>query len=341
MFNHFYIHFFDKNKRKWSNSVRISNNFCPATTCGSKNLRAAAMTSCPVFVDAHRPWPDWPCDSSDDDAKIEKGKHNMSISVPISPASRLYETWLLEGQVFFWGCYSRLLFRNKWNWPFSTKERSFSDEVKQCSVSSHVVLQCGGQVMGNGDDQQKHEIYSQELDGRKWDFFISHNWAVKRWKKFLALCLVWSGGTALICCTSVQILCFGLVSMGILPVTNSIIDGHEISVWCIGGCLVTYVAVFLARHELMKLVGHPGYRIFLDKVCVDQSDEGRKREGIQGITAFLYHSEALVVLYSELRGGELPQWWSCLFTQTFLLHPVLYSKSCHWWDTKFVFNMGL
>lgn len=160
--------------------------------------------------------------------------------------------------------------------------RSFSKEVKQSSVSSHAVLQCGGLVLGNGNEEQKHEVYSEEIDdGKKWDFFISHNWSVKRWKKFLALCLVWSGKKALISCLLVQILCFTLVSTGMLPVKISHLDGHEISIWCVSGCLVTYLAVFLVRHEVLDFFRIPGYRIFLDKVCVDQSDAGRKREGIQ------------------------------------------------------------
>ena len=142
----------------------------------------------------------------------------------------------------------------------------------------------------------------KEFDGQKWDFFISHNWSVKRWQKFLALCLVWSGKKALIFCVCAQLIFFTLVSTGILPVTHSQIDGHEISIWCVGSCLLTYAATFLVHHEVLDLLGIPGYRIFLDKVCVDQSDDQRKRQGIQSITAFLYHSEALVVLYSELLG---------------------------------------
>ena len=71
-------------------------------------------------------------------------------------------------------------------------------------------------------------------------------------------------------------------------------------------------------HEVLRFLGLPGYRTFLDKVCVDQSDEDRKREGIQGITAFLYHSEALVVLYSEFL-GHIPGLVTCSLVSSLYL----------------------
>jgi hypothetical protein len=37
----------------------------------------------------------------------------------------------------------------------------------------------------------------------------------------------------------------------------------------------------------LQILGLKGYRTFLDKVCVDQSDEDKKRQGIGAITAFL------------------------------------------------------
>lgn len=244
------------------------------------------MARAPVFHKTEQPWPQWPCDSEEEVEAVEvvQASRKGTISVPISPGSRLYE-------------------------------RAFSTEIKQCSVSSHVVLQCGGLVLANGNEEQKHETYSEEFDGQKWDFFISHNWSVKRWQKFLALCLVGSGKKALIFCVCAQLIFFTLVSTGILPVTHSQIDGHEISIWCVGSCLVTYAATFLVHHEVLDLLGIPGYRIFLDKVCVDQSDDQRKRQGIQSITAFLYHSEALVVLYSEI---YLKRLWTVFELTTFL-----------------------
>jgi len=186
--------------------------------------------------------------------------------------------------------------------------------VRQCSVSSHTVLRGGGVVLGNVDDEKKHG-YVSEHSAERYDFFISHNWSVERWKKFLALCLIWSGKHALISSCFLQLLTFSLVVMGILPVSTSHIDEHEISCWCITSTLLTYFFVFLLSHDLLEIFGVPGYRTFLDKVCVDQSDERKKKRGIEAITAFLYHSDAMVVLYSEV---YLKRLWTVYELTTFL-----------------------
>lgn len=53
------------------------------------------------------------------------------------------------------------------------------------------------------------------------------------------------------------------------------------------GAHLEHLEVFLFSSDVLQLCGVPGYRTFLDKVCVDQSDELKKREGIGAITAFL------------------------------------------------------
>lgn len=145
--------------------------------------------------------------------------------------------------------------------------------------------------------------------------FISHNWSVKRWKKFLSLCLVWSGVRAIVACCLTQLLCFVFILAGILPILSSELDGHEFSVWCTMACLLTYLLVVFVAHELLDLLGMQGYRTFLDTACVDQKDEEKKRAGIQSVTACLFHSETLVVLYSDL---YLERLWTVFELSTFL-----------------------
>ena len=145
--------------------------------------------------------------------------------------------------------------------------------------------------------------------------FISHNWSVKRWKKFLSLCLVWSGFRAIVACCTVQLLCFLLLVAQILPVSTSQVDGHPFSLWCTIACLGTYLLVVLVAHEVLDLLGMQGYRTFLDTACVDQKNEEKKRAGIQSVTACLFHSETLVVLYSEL---YLERLWTVFELSTFL-----------------------
>ena len=220
-----------------------------------------------------------PCDPLDGEALEQEAKEAI-VSVAISPSSRLYV-------------------------------RSFSHEALRRSVSSNTVLQCGGAALGNGNER----FAGEELFDEKWDMFVSHNWSVKRWKKFLALCLVWSGKKAVVSCFLVQLILFVLVSLDLLPISQSLVDGHPVSVWCTAGCIITYLAVFLVAHDVLALLRIPGYRTFLDKVCVDQTDEAKKQEGIQSITAVLSHSETLVVLYSEV---YLQRLWTVFELTAFL-----------------------
>ena len=106
-----------------------------------------SMASAPVFHKAEQPWPQWPGDSEDELEAVEAvevlrpASRKGTISVPISPGSRLYE-------------------------------RAFSTEIKQCSVSSHVVLQCGGLVLANRNEEQKHETYSEEAWLSWWEYIF-------------------------------------------------------------------------------------------------------------------------------------------------------------------------
>lgn len=205
---------------------------------------------------------------------------------------------------------------------YALSQTSFPELVRRCSVSSHTVLKRGGSVLGNENDQTKHERFGyDEEEETTYDYFISHNWSVPRWKKFMALCMIWSGKSVLVCCCLVQVACFILVAAGALPLTPMINSNQGIqeiqrqSIWCSGASFLTFFLVFLFCSDVLQILGVKGYRTFLDKVCVDQSDEEKKREGIGAITAFLYHSDAMVVLYSEM---YLTRLWTVYELTTFL-----------------------
>lgn len=170
--------------------------------------------------------------------------------------------------------------------------------------------------MSNQNDQTKHERFGYDEDrDMTYDYFISHNWSVPRWKKFMALCMIWSGKRVLVSCCLVQVVCFVLVCAGALPLTPMISGEGQMSIWCSSASFLTFFVVFLFSSDVLQILGLKGYRTFLDKVCVDQSDEDKKRQGIGAITAFLYHSDAMVVLYSEM---YLTRLWTVYELTTFL-----------------------
>eukprot|EP00438_Fugacium_kawagutii_P033836 Skav235845 [mRNA] locus=scaffold1931:370724:382557:- [translate_table: standard] len=55
------------------------------------------------------------------------------------------------------------------------------------AVSLHQVLSKGGELAGPRLRKEDHDKFSRELAILKFEYFISHNWQVERWRKFLTL----------------------------------------------------------------------------------------------------------------------------------------------------------
>ena len=68
----------------------------------------------------------------------------------------------------------------------------------------------------------------------------------------------------------------------------------------------TFLAVLLFGHRMPRLV-RPR-KLFLDKMCIHQTDEVQKRRGILSLWEFLRKSKTMVVLYNDdcarLRGSN-------------------------------------
>ena len=118
-------------------------------------------------------------------------------------------------------------------------------------------------------------------------------------------------------------LIFGaLVIAGVLPVfTVEAEIGEElvttpISVWCTLGSLVALLLALTLSHDVLLCLGREGPDVFLDKVCVDQFDDLKKEEGIHAITAYLWNSDVLVVVLSEM---YLERIWTVFELVSFLV----------------------
>jgi len=167
-------------------------------------------------------------------------------------------------------------------------------------VSPNLLLHSGGVLLQNGEGRRNDNHLSQELKQENLDMFISHSWTVGRWRKFLVMALYFNGQQAAIVSLLVQLLCLIGVCAGILPVVASDATHLGISPWCfLCGSLAFWLCVFL-WHELVLLCRRRSSMAFFDTVCIDQSDEEKKREGIEAITAYLCHSDKLFVVLSEV-----------------------------------------
>eukprot|EP00929_Paragymnodinium_shiwhaense_P119635 TRINITY_DN91533_c0_g1_i1.p1 TRINITY_DN91533_c0_g1~~TRINITY_DN91533_c0_g1_i1.p1 ORF type:complete len:675 (+),score=74.18 TRINITY_DN91533_c0_g1_i1:83-2107(+) len=123
------------------------------------------------------------------------------------------------------------------------------------------------------------------------DDFLSHDWGTPAWRKFLALCTLYNRPLAF------MVSCGLAVPLALIGARTrmTIIRGHVATLVC----PLVYLFVLLFGQRLRGLLAckKPRY-VFLDKLCICQTDEEKKSAGILGLAGFLKASRRLVVLWS-------------------------------------------
>jgi len=135
--------------------------------------------------------------------------------------------------------------------------------------------------------------------------FISHDWKTPRISKVLTLWWIYNFRAALAISSM-----FGIVlsilqaeHVGIVPmpnVTRKFADGVESrpGVWCSFCCPVIFVVSFIFWQPIKgRCVGD--HMVFVDKLCIHQTDDQLKAEGILALAAFLKSSKRMVILWSS------------------------------------------
>eukprot|EP00440_Ansanella_granifera_P042727 gb/GFBE01046324.1/.p1 GENE.gb/GFBE01046324.1/~~gb/GFBE01046324.1/.p1 ORF type:complete len:677 (+),score=111.66 gb/GFBE01046324.1/:1-2031(+) len=147
--------------------------------------------------------------------------------------------------------------------------------------------------------------YMMSFQTRFIDHFWSHSWRANTNLKVLVLLLYYNQAPAAI--AGALCACVGMVlrATNVLPFfieqTSVILDVYRYASWSsICGLSAFFVVLFLWR---------PKERVFLDKVCIHQKDPVLKKEGVESIGAFLYHSRTMLVLWDPSYAERL---W-CVF----------------------------
>mmetsp|Transcript_53938 Transcript_53938/g.125880 ORF Transcript_53938/g.125880 Transcript_53938/m.125880 type:complete len:616 (-) Transcript_53938:173-2020(-) len=196
----------------------------------------------------------------------------------------------------------------------------FSDQVQMRGVSLTALLQRCGRLLDGTRNIGAHREASHVIDEKgKLDFFITHSWAEGRFRKFLALALAFHGLHAMYVSLLVQLICFALISAGVLPLFDATVGEGEspslFSAWCMFfGSLAFWATLFFAE-DCLALAGFYRHDAFYDAACIDQATEKQKRQGISSITAYLWHSEKLLVLLSA---NSLRRIWTVFELTAFL-----------------------
>lgn len=154
------------------------------------------------------------------------------------------------------------------------------------------------------------------------DTFISHNWSTPRGDKFLTLSLYFHLVPALITLAVAIPCCVGFTAAGRVPLLNVYELGERTQrgITClVVGNVIFFVALFLWS-DIMSALKVPTSIVFMDKTCIHQTDDMKKRKGIAGLGAFIRYSWSMVGVYTPL---YLKKLWTVYEVAVFLaVHPM-------------------
>ncbi|CAJ1334219.1 unnamed protein product [Effrenium voratum] len=142
------------------------------------------------------------------------------------------------------------------------------------------------------------------------DLFISHTWMSDRWLKYAAICFHLNFKLAV------------GISIGAWMSVICYLAATGISAW--GGCrylvlvgvyapTLLFFLVFFLGHKLSSLA-HELPTVWLDKVCIHQTNEGMKALQVNALPVFVARSREILVLWSDTLFERL---WCCLELATF------------------------
>jgi len=171
---------------------------------------------------------------------------------------------------------------------------------------------CGGGPTNGHSSQAKAEAcYAQSFVVDGIDTFWSHSWRAPPWRKILALFLYYNALPTMLLSCAAAVLGFMLTCAQILPDMVAMPwameeeDVHSTQ----HGCAVWSVVFGLVVSMIALPLGRPRESVFLDKVCIHQTDENLKRQGIESIGAVLQSSANMLVLWDQSYAKRL---W-CVF----------------------------
>ncbi|CAJ1449959.1 unnamed protein product, partial [Effrenium voratum] len=165
-----------------------------------------------------------------------------------------------------------------------------SDPELLRAASPSCVLSGFGRALRDGPFEAHHLSRATTRISAFW----SHSWHGQPWKKILVLLFIYNGFPAVVLGSWAALLLLALTSWNFLPgyakaATLEPGTVYIFSMWGLGGgALVAGLALLLWQ---------PRGSIFLDRVCIHQTDENLKAQAILSIGAFLKNSDTMLVLW--------------------------------------------
>lgn len=211
--------------------------------------------------------------------------------------------------------------------------RPVQSDVLRAVVSPRVVSQAG-QVLRNGSGGSEAAFnLSEPVD--EIDIFLSHSWRDSGLLKYLAICLYFNSVMAMVAALISAFLTFFLLRSGkitLLPFTPfmNVLNDFTAAMHAAGfhpsydmkqfpwmdptykpiyapSCHLVATSVFV----IVLLLGHhlrAPVTMFLDKVCIHQTDPEKKKKGIEAIDQFLVRSKKMLICYND---DYFERLWCC------------------------------
>ncbi|CAK9018984.1 Uncharacterized protein SCF082_LOCUS14319 [Durusdinium trenchii] len=152
--------------------------------------------------------------------------------------------------------------------------------------------------------EDSFDDYMMSFQTRFIDQFWSHSWRANTALKVMVLLLYYNQASAVFLSIVVGGVAVALRASRILPYfveLESVLGAYSYAAW---------TTIFgTAAFAVVLVTWRPRQRVFLDKVCIHQKDPVLKKEGVESIGAFLYHSKTMLVLWDPSYAQRL---W-CVF----------------------------
>ena len=180
------------------------------------------------------------------------------------------------------------------------------------------VLAGGAAAFGTSKGTAKD--YELSAPTKQYDYFLSHSWRASRWHKCWLLLLFFRAKSVLVGSLAGTVLGFVLTVSRALPpmstgATLAEIEGVEVSLWCTLFALVGALLGIVIQDAFEGMGLIPRNWVFLDKLCIHQTDDAIKTQGIRALGLFLRHSRKMLVLWSPEYFSRL---WCCFELASFL-----------------------
>lgn len=171
-----------------------------------------------------------------------------------------------------------------------------SDLLRGTSLSR--VLASGGKIFARAAGSSK--TYSMSRAVESIDIFLSHNWRIGRTYKFFALSLYFNLKVAVIMTGVFTVGLAAASSIGSVPTWNN--PFKNMCQGILGRVLITpvFVIFVIGLSEARGCLGCECRVIFLDKVCIHQTNLEIQRKSIEKLGAFISASSKMVALHSEI-----------------------------------------